>query len=206
MSNINRTDMRSALERSGLPMLKVAVVQAPDDKSITQKPKPGKTEQTMFFSDKLCDLLSQQAGNEVFAAYAYYGAVAWFHKKGLEGFAKHMESQGSGEIDHARKIFKHMSDANAPLVLPPIAAPFMQYESVEELCKAVLDHEKSVTKSWRDIGSQAIRDKDAATMSLSQFFLLEQIEEEDLASTMYDKVRAATPDGILTIDAQLLKG
>lgn len=189
----------------GLVKSAVTVEASPKDKSVAKKPAKGATKQTSFLSDELTAFLSQQVGNEAFAAYAYYGAAAWFGKRGLDGFKKMCEAQANDEIGHARKIFDHLVDANAPMVLPPVSAPFMNYESVEEVCKAIVEHEKSVTVSWRAIGDQAFSDKDMATMSLASWFLLEQIEEENKASALYDKVKMAGPDGIITIDAQFIK-
>ncbi len=204
MSNINKSDMRSALERSGLPMLKVAA-EAPDDKSITTKPPKGESKQTSFLSNEMIAALSLQIGNEVFAAYSYHGASYWFDKRGFDGFVKLMRAQGAGEIEHARKIFEHLVDANAPFQLPSIAAPFIDYADVEEAVKAILEHEKSVTASWRKIAALALKDKDAATLELASFFAKEQYEEEKTASTLYDRVRMAGKDGagLLVIDADL---
>jgi len=210
MSKLSNAEVQELLRRSGVPMLKsaaVAVVASPEDKSITQKPKnPAANKQSTFLSDEIVSLLSQQVGNESFAAYSYFGGAAWFGKRGLDGFKKMCETQAMDEIGHARKVFNHLVDANAPLTLPPIVAPFMEYQDVKEVCSAILDHEKSVTKSWRAIGDKALEDKDMATMSLAQWFITEQIEEENKASALYDRVKMAKDAGILIIDSDLKKG
>ena len=186
-------------------MLKTAVVQAPDDKSIMQKPKAVVGRGTKFLSDAITDLLSQQCGNECFAAYSYHGVAAWFDLIGLKGFCKYHEAQGNGEIGHAKKIFKFMLEAGAEPNLPAISAPLVRYDSVEQTLQAIVDHEKSVTESWRKIGKQAMTDEDMATMDLAQAFLVEQLEEENSAITLLQRAKMAGKNGIIVVDAELSK-
>jgi ferritin len=209
MSAVTAEDVREMIRRAGVPMLKRGqAISAPDDKSITKEPPRGqKEEQTEFISQKLISMLGLQVGNEVFAAYSYYGVAAWFQNVGLDGFAKYHEAQGADEINHAKKIYKHLIDAGAPLALPKIDAPLATYDSVEQACAAIVEHEKSVTASWRAIGEQALKDKDMATLDLANWFVKEQTEEETKAITLWQRVRIAQGgSGLLTIDADLKEG
>lgn len=203
--SISTKDVSHILKSAGVPMLKAAVVQAPDDKSITQKPKAVVGRGTKFLSDEITEMLSQQVGNEVFASYSYHGVAAWFDITGLKGFSTYHEKQGKGEIEHAMKIFKHMLEAGAEPNLPAISAPLVRYDSVEQALQAIVDHEKSVTESWRKIGEQAMEDKDMATMGLAQWFMTEQLEEENSAITLLQRAKMAGKQGIITVDAELSK-
>lgn len=202
--SIPTNDVSQILRDAGVPMLKTAVVMAPDDKTITQKPKAVVGRGTKFLSDDVTALLSLQVGNEIFAAYSYHGVAAWFELTGLQGFSKYHEKQGMDEIGHAKKIFKFMLEAGAEPNLPAISAPMVRYDSVEQTCQAIVDHEKSVTESWRKIGKQALEDQDMATLELSGWFLREQTEEEAAAITLLQRVKMAGKSGIITVDAQLL--
>lgn len=183
---------------------KPVVESAPDDKSISEPTEKEDQDQTQVISDKNLKLLSQQVGNEFYAAYTYYGASGWFDLKGLEGFAKFAKGQADGEIQHAMKVFNHLIIAGAKAVLPPLeSAPITEYKDVMQVCESIVAHEKAVTKNWREICKEAMASGDGATLQLATWFLAEQLEEENTAGTLRDRVKMGGDAGILVIDAEL---
>jgi ferritin len=197
-----------SVDSAAMPKEKNASLVAPDDKSVTKPADEcADAQQSDVIHPTVVRALSQQVGNEFYAAYTYYGAAGWFKLQGLDGFAKMAEEQATGEIGHARKVFDHLITAGCPAVLPALEGGVLdQYTSVLQVCESILKHEKSVTKSWRLICSAAMQTGDGATTGLAQWFLAEQLEEENLAATLRDRVKMAGGDGagILTIDASLM--
>jgi ferritin len=160
--------------------------------------------QTDFLSPKMEELLNAQVGYEFYSAYLYFLAAGWFQSKGLVGFQCWMEKQGKGEIDHGMKIYKYLVDTGSELELPSIPAPVAGWNEVAEVTRAVLDHEMSVTKRWKNIGELAKSEPNLATQELAQWFATEQVEEEDAAVTLHQKVQMAEGGtGILIIDTDL---
>jgi ferritin len=204
-----QVDVQAALARAGVPMLKTAaVVPAPDSPEAAKSPKGKAPKQTELIPDKLQDLLNQQIGNEVFASYAYHAIASWFQSKGLDGFAAYCEKQGTDEVGHAKKIYKFLLDAGVQVELPPIKSPMMKYDEigVGGAVHAILEHEKSVTASWREIGALVMKSANAAAMDLVSRFMTEQLEEESKVYALYQKVSIASEGtGILLIDAELKK-
>lgn len=200
-------NIKDALKNAGIPMLKKAkVVPAPDDPSVNRPPKNKIPKQTDLIPDILKDMLNQQIGNEVFASYAYHAMASWFQSKGLIGFASYCEKQGNDEISHAKKIYKFLLDADVQVELPPIQSPMMDYDTigVDGVVHAMLEHEKSVTRSWRDIGTLVINSSNAAVLDLVSWFMKEQLEEESTAYALYQRVAMAKDGtGILLIDSEL---
>lgn len=166
---------------------------------------PSSRVQTDFLSPEMEGLLNRQVGVEMYSAYIYFMYAAWFQSKGLVGFQAWMERQGDDEIEHAMKVYKYLVDTGSDVELPAIDAPTMNpLASVLEVTRAVLDHEMTVTQDWKRIGQLAKSEDNPATFQMVQEFIKEQIEEEDGAVTLHQKVQLAdSGSGILMVDNDL---
>jgi ferritin len=163
--------------------------------------------QTEFLSDEMQEMLNDQVAYEMYSAYLYYMVAAWSMSKGLAGFSSWFERQGDDEIQHAMKIYKYLVDTGSDVTLPAIPSPGEEVgdmETMEDATRAVLDHEMSVTKRWQRIGELAKSEPNLATQELAQWFMTEQVEEEDGAVTLHQKVQLADSGaGLLLIDSDL---
>jgi len=163
--------------------------------------------QTDFLSPEMEAMLNDQVAYEMYSAYLYYMVAAWSDSKGLVGFSAWFERQGDDEIQHAMKIFKYLVDSGSEVTLPAIPSPvgeIGELETMEDATRAVLDHEMSVTKRWQAIGELAKDEPNLATQELAQWFMTEQVEEEDGAVTLHQKVQLADSGaGLLIIDSDL---
>jgi ferritin len=150
-------------------------------------------------------LLNSQVGNELYAAYRYFALSAACQAKGLEGFAGRLMEQGNGEIAHMMKVYSYLVSTGANMVLPAIEAPVVDSSmDMLSMTRAILDQEMSVTAEWSAISKLAKAQDNAATQKLAQEFMAEQIEEENTALTLHQRVKLAdSGSGILTIDADL---
>jgi len=166
---------------------------------------PESGEQTDFLADDMEGLLNRQVGSEFYSAYLYYMVAAICQSKGLVGFQNWFETQGDGEIEHAMKVYKYLMDTGSLVELPEIPGPTLSSEmEVAELTRAVLDHEMGVTQDWKRIGQLAKEQDNPATCQLVQWFMTEQVEEEDAALTLHQRVQLAdSGSGILLIDNDL---
>lgn len=162
-------------------------------------------EQTDFVEDDMEDLLNRQVGNEFYSAYLYYMVAAILQSKGLVGFQNWMEKQGDGEIEHAMKVYKYLVDTGSTVELPAIPSPAISAGmEVADLTRFVLDHEMGVTQDWKRIGQLSKQQDNPATCQLVQWFMTEQVEEEDAALTLHQRVQMAdSGSGLLMIDNDL---
>jgi ferritin len=164
-----------------------------------------KEQVTGFLSQNMAKLLSTQLGNEMFSAYEYYAIAGWFKNQGLDGFMKWAKGQGDGELSHFNIIYDFLLESGQEFNMPELGAPISKFSSVKDAVAAVLKLEKTVTNDWRRIHAQAMDDKDSATMGLASAFVKEQMEEEDNAYTLLQRVEMADKSGILVIDCSLMK-
>ena len=164
------------------------------------------SKQTRFLSAKMNDMLNEQIAFEMFSAYVYYMVAAWSQTKGLTGFQAHFQKQGDGEIQHAMKIYGYLVTTGSKLDLPAVPSPteIVKFSNMQEACRAILDHEMIVTERWQNIGELAKSEPNLATQELAQWFMTEQVEEEDMSLTLLNKTELADSGaGLLIVDAGL---
>lgn len=162
--------------------------------------------QTDFLSPEMEKALNDQLAYEMYSAYLYFMVSAWADSKGLTGFCGWFKKQGDDEIGHAMKIFKYLMDTGSPVTLPPIDSPaaVATFKEMADATRAVLDHEMKVTKRWQTIGELSKGEANLATQELAQWFMTEQVEEEDGAVKLHQKVQLADSGaGLLIIDSEL---
>lgn len=170
-------------------------------------PETGETEQTKFITDPVEQMLCQQIGNELFAYYEYTAAAAWFEGQGFSGFATWAGAQACGELEHMKKILDFLVTLGATPDLPQISGVAVKFPSIKAAIEGILERERAVTKNWRIIAKECIATDDAGTLELAQWFVTEQMEEEDAAKTLLSRLAAAGDGaGILVLDGQLMEG
>ncbi len=151
------------------------------------------------------DALNGQINKELFAAYLYLSMCAAFEARSLDGFAQWMRGQAQEELAHAMRIFDHMNERGARVELAALTRPTQEFGSTLEAFQAALDHERSVTKAIHELYDIALEKHDHASQLLLEWFIDEQVEEEDTVGTIVDQLRMAGENeaAILMLDREL---
>lgn len=152
--------------------------------------------------------LNDQITMEFHASNVYLQYSAWADAQGLTGCSEFLRTHSKEERDHMLKIFDYIQASNEMPLLGHIEAPNVSFNTIEELFKDALKHEEDVTASIKNIYEIAFREKDYATVSLMQWFVDEQHEEEKLVNTMLDRISLIgleTPSALLFIDQEAQK-
>jgi ferritin len=86
-----------------------------------------------------------------------------------------------------------------------IEAPKAEYESILEMFREILDHEKLVTRRINALVDLAMSKKDYSTFNFLQWYVAEQHEEENLFGTILDKVEMIGTDkkGLFFLDREI---
>ena len=164
-------------------------------------------DQTKFVSKDVNTLLEEQISNELHGAYTYIALQGYFKKIGLDGFSSYFQKQSGEEIIHAQKIIEFLLDTGSEMTLSDIKAPEKALVAdPKEAATIYLDLEKSVTKNWQDIYKKAEDTENFSLIHLCQWFLSEQIQEEDAAVKFHQKVSLAKDgNGLLILDQEFAK-
>ncbi|AAB84664.1 MULTISPECIES: ferritin [Methanothermobacter] len=158
-------------------------------------------------SERMQEALNRQLNAELYSAYLYLSMAAYYEASDLPGFANWMRVQAQEELSHAMKFYDYLVQRGARVVLDEIEKPPFEWESPLEVAKHVLEHEKKVTGLINDLVDLAISERDHATNNFLQWFVAEQVEEEESAGSLLQRVRLASdsPSGLLMLDAELAK-
>jgi ferritin len=159
----------------------------------------------MTMHDDLTGALNKQVNHEFSAAYAYLGMAGYFESLDLDGFAGWMRAQSEEEWNHGLRIFDHLAARDAPIRLGAIERVDSGYDEPEAAIAAALALEQGTTRSVNALYALSVRLGDYQAKALMDWFVNEQIEEEDSLRTLLSRVRIAGTDGagLLILDQEL---
>ena len=148
-----------------------------------------------MISPKMEKALNDQINAEMFSAYLYLAMVAYFQEKNLAGFANWMTVQNQEETFHAMKFFRYVTERGGRVALGAIDKPQFEWESPLAAMEAAQKHEAYITGRINDLMNLAIKEKDHATANFLNWFVAEQVEEEDSVNEVVQKLRLLGSDG-----------
>jgi ferritin len=142
-------------------------------------------------NDGVRQLINDQIAHEFHAAYTYLAIAAHFETENYEGFAKWMRMQAKEETEHAMKLFDYLVERGERISLGAIPQPKQDYGTPLEAFRTALSHERKVTGQINAIYEAAMESKDHPTVVMLQWFIEEQVEEENLTGTAVDQLERA---------------
>ena len=138
---------------------------------------------------KMQDAINKQINAEAYSAYLYMAMSAYFESINLKGFAHWMHMQAKEELIHALKFFIYVNTTGGRVTLTPIAAPQKEWASPLAAFDDAYAHEVKVTGMIHGLVDLALKEKDHAANSLLQWYVTEQIEEEESTSEIANKLK-----------------
>lgn len=156
-------------------------------------------------SMRLKDAMNAQINAEMWSAYLYLSMALDAESKGYKGIANWFYIQFQEEQDHARIFMNYMNSVDAKVELMPIEAVPTKWDSVLDMFKSTLEHEKKVTALIKNIADIASEEKDYASSARLVWFIDEQIEEEESAREMVSAFEAVEGNkyGMFMMDKEL---
>jgi ferritin len=150
------------------------------------------------------DGISEQVKNELYSGYLYLAMSSHFDVENLKGFSHWMRLQAQEEMQHAIRLFDYVGRVKGRVTLQTIDAPPPTFGSPLEIFQKALDHEREVTRQITDLYELARKERDYATELELQWFIQEQVQEEDNASTAVDQLLLAgdSKAALLMLDGQ----
>lgn len=158
-----------------------------------------------MINDKMVKALNEQLNAELYASYLYYSASAYFESAGLSGFAQWMRAQVMEEIGHAQRFYDHIVERGGDVELLQIDKPPKDWDTPLDAIKAAYGHERKVTGMINDLVDMAIELKDHASNNFLQWFVEEQVEEEEQTGDLVSKLELGkgSPRVLLMLDEKL---
>jgi ferritin len=159
----------------------------------------------MAVGERIVRALNQQLNRELYSGYLYPSMAAYFESLGLRGFANWMKVQSQEELMHAMKFFDYIARRGGRVELFEIEEPPKSWSSPLNAFEYGLEHERKVTQLISDLVELAIAEKDHSTFNMLQWFVKEQVEEEESFDEIVEKLRMAKDNNmiLLMIDREL---
>lgn len=143
-----------------------------------------------MISQKLHNAINAQINAELWSAYLYLSMSLDAEAKGYKGFANWFYVQFQEEQAHARIFMNYLNSRDAKVELLPIDAVPSTWNTVLDMFKQTLEHEKKVTSLINNLAVIANDDRDFASINRLVWFIDEQVEEEESARDMIAAVEA----------------
>jgi len=142
---------------------------------------------------------------EFYSSYLYLAMANCFSAKSLDGMASWMRLQAEEERAHAMKFLDFINVRGGRVTLKQIDQPPLEWSAPLEAFQQAYEHECEISRKIDALVDLATKEGDHAAVNFLQWFVSEQVEEEDHALGIVEKLKMIGdhPMGILTMDGRL---
>ena len=155
-------------------------------------------------NETISALLNDQINKELYSAYLYLDMANFYDDLDLDGYANYYMIQAQEERDHALLFLEYMQNNGLKVTLEAIAKPDKEFSNVLDPLNIAAEHERYVTALINNIYHEAHQAKDYRTMKFLDWFVDEQMEEEDNADKMISRYKlfGQDPKGLYLLDQE----
>ena len=159
----------------------------------------------MELSKKMQDAINEQIKEELASAYIYLSMAAYCESINLPGFAHWMQAQSNEEMEHAMKFYGHVNERGGRVVLHALEQPPTEFEGPRDVFEKTLAHEQYITDRIHKLYALAVEENDYASLGILQWFVDEQVEEENSATEILEILKMIGDKGqaLFMLDRQL---
>lgn len=158
-------------------------------------------------NEKVEEALNEQINREMYSSYLYLAMSAYSLSLGLPGFAHWFRVQVEEENIHAMKLFDYINNQDGRVRLKEIKEPPMEFGTPMKMFQQTLKHEQFITRSIYELVGLTLVEKDEKTASFLQWYVEEQVEEEENDNEIIAKLKGfeENKNTLAEIDAELAK-
>jgi ferritin len=158
-----------------------------------------------MISKAIQNAINEQIKNEMYSSYLYLAMATYCAEENLPGFAQWLHMQSKEENEHAMKFYGYIHSQGGHVELSVIDKPPVKFKSPLDIFTHVLDHEKKVTAMIHKLYELALKEKDYPTQIMLHWFIKEQVEEEESATQIIEKIRMIGDQGpaLIMLDREL---
>ena len=140
---------------------------------------------------KILDQINEQMNFELESGYIYLSMASYFADRGYDGMSHFMHLQAHEEYEHAMKMYKFLLEVGYRPLFKEIAKPEAEFKDELDVFEKALAHEKVVTSRINKLVDLAREENDKRAESMLQWFIDEQVEEEDNFTGIVEKFERA---------------
>jgi len=148
-----------------------------------------------MLNNKSNDAINAQINAELWSAYLYLSMAMQLEDAGHAGFANWFRIQFKEEQAHAEIFMNYVVSRGGRVVLKAIDAVPTEWKCPLCVFEDTLAHERKVTALINDLYALAEAEHDYATRGMLDWFVNEQVEEEETAKNMIDRLKLIGDNG-----------
>ena len=158
-----------------------------------------------MINEKMEKAFNDQINAELYSEYLYLSMKAYFETLNLPGFVNWMNVQIQEEHAHAMGMFDYVNSRGGRVILKAIDCPQTDWDSPLAVFEHILRHEEHVTSLINGVADVAEEVKDRAALSFLNWYIKEQVEEEDNVGKTLATLRRVGDDahGLYALDKEL---
>lgn len=141
-----------------------------------------------MLSNNIEQHLQDQVKKEASSSQIYLAMVCWADTKDFEGAAEFLYAHSDEEREHMLKLVKFLNERGSQATVPALDAPKKDFDNLMEVFQSILEHEIIVTASINSIITACLQENDHLTNNFMQWYISEQMEEEQLAQAIIGKL------------------
>ena len=171
------------------------------------KSKRQSKRRAIMINKKIAEAFNSQLNAELYSAYLYLSMSASLASQNLPGFAAWMRVQTNEELEHSMKFYDHILERSGRVQLKTIESPPTDWDNPLAVFEHTCKHERKVTGLINDLVGLAKSEDDAESGQFLQWFVDEQVEEEENVGKVLQMVKKAadSPDALQALDRELAK-
>ena len=158
-----------------------------------------------MISEKLVKAFNDQIVAELWSSNLYLQMAFYLKKEGWNGAANWMLRQSGEEKEQALKLADYAIKRGGEVKVGMIDVVPDGWGSLLDVFQNVYEHECHVSSLVNDLVDLASAERDKATQDFLWGFVREQVEEEDSALTIVERLKRAGEAGAFFVDAELAK-
>jgi ferritin len=143
--------------------------------------------------------------NEFFSANLYLNMSSAAAFMGFKGVANWFNVQYQEEMTHFTKFYDYINSQGEQAIIENLKNPESKFSSLLDMFEKTLAHEQFITACINKLVDLAVKEKDNATQIFLQWFVTEQIEEEENDRDIIAKLKLIGDNGYgqLMLDNEL---
>ncbi len=158
-----------------------------------------------MISKSMAAALNNHMNFELYSANMYLSMSSCANEMGLKGTASWFMVQYQEEMTHFMKFYNYLIDQGINISILANKEIPNTYRSLLDMFEKTLAHEQVITGCINELTELAVKEKDHASQIFLQWFITEQIEEENNDRDIIAKLKIVGKDGhgVLMIDSDL---
>jgi ferritin len=156
-----------------------------------------------MLKEKVENALNKQIELEAYSSQLYLSMASWAEKNGFPGSSAFLYKHAEEERIHMLKLFHYINDRDGHAIVPALKQPPFQFDSISAVFMEILSHEKFISDSINNLLGVCMESLDFSTQNFLQWYVAEQIEEENLAKTNIDKIKLMGETNLYLFDKEM---